>query len=92
MKLDYEVAAIQALKSIFPSCKISGCFYHFTQYLWKKIQELGLAVDYKNNEEVRRMCTSLALIPVDNVEDGWLCIKETAPQKIKLLTFLRLLC
>jgi hypothetical protein len=39
---DYELAAINAFKQVFPSVHVSGCFFHFSQSLWQKMQELGL--------------------------------------------------
>ncbi|CAM4871808.1 unnamed protein product [Rotaria socialis] len=66
---------------------ISGCFFHFSQSLWRKIQELGLTryVKYSNltasntilTEEKRKgsqwfLCAiGLALIPVHLVEKTW---------------------
>ena len=39
---DYESATINSLTAIFHSAHICGCFFHYAQSLWRKIQELGL--------------------------------------------------
>ena len=47
-----------------------GCFFHFTQSLHRKIQQLGLSVEYKNNEETRSLCQqlmALGLLPRDKM-------------------------
>ena len=46
--VDYEKAAIGALKNIFPNSKIKGCNFHFNQCIFRKIQEIGLRQDYFN--------------------------------------------
>lgn len=90
ISVDFEIAAIQALKCLFPDAKITGCNYHFNQSLWRKVQELGLVTDYNSSEDIRlhvRMCAALAHLPLDKVEDGWLCIQEDAPDSEKLHEF-----
>lgn len=90
VKIDFEMAAIAALRSIFPNIRVSGCNFHFNQCLWRKVQELGLTEEYKQNAEVRlhiRMCAALAYIPLTEVENGWLSIMEDAPTTSKLQQF-----
>ncbi|XP_071105145.1 uncharacterized protein [Haliotis cracherodii] len=48
-QVDFEVAAIRALRTEFQGSDIKGCFFHFTQAIWRKTQELGLAVGYRDN-------------------------------------------
>ncbi|CAK9296436.1 unnamed protein product [Gordionus sp. m RMFG-2023] len=38
----FEAAAISALKFVFPSMIIKGCFSHYSQALWRRCQSLGL--------------------------------------------------
>lgn len=35
--LDFEAASINALKCIFPECMVKGCFFHYTQCIWRKV-------------------------------------------------------
>ena len=51
--IDFEIAAIEALKSSFPNANIKGCFFRFAQANWRKIQSIGLAKGYLENTFVR---------------------------------------
>ena len=51
--IDFEFAAIEALKSSFPNANIKGCFLHFVQANWRKIQGVGLAEEYQQDSAVR---------------------------------------
>jgi hypothetical protein len=33
----------------FPNTRITGCFFHFSQILWRKIQKDGMCKAYKTN-------------------------------------------
>ncbi|CAF4487600.1 unnamed protein product [Rotaria sp. Silwood2] len=84
---DYELSAINSFKKVFPTIHVSGFFFHFSQSLWRKIQELGLTrfVKYSNlkvsntsiAEEKKKASTwflcaiGLALIPRNLVEKTW---------------------
>jgi len=39
--MDFERASINAIRSQFPRTRIVGCWFHSSQSLWQKIQELG---------------------------------------------------
>lgn len=41
---DFELAAIQAFEAVFPGINASGCFFHLTQSIWRKVQNEGLKV------------------------------------------------
>lgn len=47
--LDYEQAAINAVKKLFPQTTIKGGFFHFVQSVWRHIQDTGLFVKYREN-------------------------------------------
>ena len=40
--IDYEQAAIKAIKKNFPEVVINGCYFHFGQCLWRNLQSQGL--------------------------------------------------
>jgi len=88
--LDFEIATINALTTIFPKIKLRGCHFHFTQCLWRKIQDVGLASVYKQNEDIRmhvRKCGAMAYLPLDKIDDAWLIIQSNAPDDVKLSEF-----
>lgn len=37
---DFEMASINAFKEVFPNLKQKGCNFHFSQCIWRKIQEI----------------------------------------------------
>ena len=47
--LDFEKAAISAVKEVFPDCQVIGCYFHFIQALWKNIQNKGLTTEYRSD-------------------------------------------
>ena len=36
---DFAMGQINAIKSIFPECKIHSCFFHFSQAVWKNFKK-----------------------------------------------------
>lgn len=34
---DFEMAVMNAFKQFNPNAKVSGCFFHFTQNIWRKV-------------------------------------------------------
>ncbi|CAF4355042.1 unnamed protein product [Rotaria magnacalcarata] len=84
---DYELATINAFRTIVNGVQICGCFFHYAQSFWRKIQELGLIrlVNLSNarrssrfSNEARKdtkewflAAIGLALIPPNLVEKIW---------------------
>ncbi|XP_071093722.1 uncharacterized protein [Haliotis cracherodii] len=80
--VDFEVAAIRALQTEFQGSDIKGCFFHFTQAIWRKTQELGLAVGYRDNplvEQWIRQAFALPLLPLQQVQDAWIDSMNQSP-------------
>ncbi|KAH7714436.1 hypothetical protein AAVH_18213 [Aphelenchoides avenae] len=70
---DFELAAILAIKAVFPDSMIRLCLFHFAQAPWRNIQEHGLAVLYKAVKKARvllRRFGALATLPVEHVSKG----------------------
>ena len=49
-RLDY----VSVVNELYPGCQLSGCNFHFNQCLWRKPQNVGLCVQYDQNESVVR--------------------------------------
>lgn len=67
---DYELAAINAFTAEFPAALQRGCFFHFNQCIWRKLQELGLKARYENDEIFAlqtKMIPALAFVPTNDV-------------------------
>lgn len=84
---DFESAVMEAIKAVFPAAQFHGCFFHFSQSLWRKVQNLGLANDYSSSQEIRdcvRMCAALAFLKPTEVDQGWVIIHSDAVANEKL--------
>lgn len=62
--IDFELALIKAIEEGFEdSVSIHLCYYHLSQSVWRKVQNLGLASKYTKDKEFRcsvRMINALA--------------------------------
>lgn len=88
--IDFEKAAINGLRNVYPDVEIKGCNFHYNQAIWRKVQEIGLVAEYKNDTNIRqhiRMCAALAHLPPQYIDDGWLEIMETSPQTEQIVKF-----
>jgi hypothetical protein len=72
--MDFEQGAIIAFAEEFPGIVVKGCHFHFTQSIWRKIQEIGLVTVYKEDKVVRtwlQKFKSLAFVPIDLVQTAF---------------------
>lgn len=77
--IDFEQAAFNAISRIWPNAIVKGCFFHFGQAIWRRVNHLGLATLFNTNQQFRRcveLITSLALIPRHDIEIGWAFIRD----------------
>ena len=59
---DWEPAARNAFKQVYPHIKLYGCWFHFTQRIWLKSQKLGLSKSFRGNSEVTKYIKQLMAI------------------------------
>lgn len=74
--IDFETGLINALRQEFPGAQIRGCYFHFCQAIFRKVQALGLHVTYRENEEIRqqvRMLMAIAFLPDEMVQPVTIC-------------------
>ncbi|XP_068211682.1 uncharacterized protein [Palaemon carinicauda] len=90
--LDFEAAAISAVKQGFgDDIGIQGCYYHFTQSTWRKVQELGLTNRYREDAEFRLLCgklDGLAFLPPGDVREGMELLIASAPDDDEVMVLL----
>ena len=49
--VDFEQAAIKAFKEVFPGSQVTGCLFHLSQSINRKINEKGLSSQFRSDEE-----------------------------------------
>ena len=87
---DFEKAVRKALKFHFPGIKLKGCFFHFKQAIGRWIFKNGYKKTFMTNIAFKfwfRKLSSLAVIPLDQVQDAYDMIKKQA-DSIGLYLFL----
>jgi len=81
--IDVDLNIIHSIEGTFGrrGIAIKLSLYHYTNSIWYKVKCLGLLQnnDFNIQKTIRRMCL-LALVPVEQIEDTWIIIKEEAPQ------------
>ncbi|CAF3416117.1 unnamed protein product [Rotaria socialis] len=71
---DFESGLISAIANEFSAAVHNGCFFHYTQAIFRRIQALGLTTLYFQNSEIRSCCRklmALALLPIDKIESSF---------------------
>ena len=43
---DWEEGARNAIKIVYPSIALYGCWFHYNQAVWRKISKLGLVTEF----------------------------------------------
>ena len=64
---DFEFSLKIALETEILNAEICGCFFHFAQSLWRRVQKLSLAAAYRRHKRVQkvvRKVTAVAFLPV----------------------------
>lgn len=74
-KSDYEIAAMNAVKEVFPLVKVSGCYYHYQKAVWKKAKELKVN-ETSDHRNIIRRAAILPLLPSHFIAEGWQIISE----------------
>lgn len=77
---DFEKAIINSIKNKIQPERVIGCYFHYSQAIMKKINDVGLKSKYSTNPKFKiyvKMWMALAFLPQDQ-------IKPTAKELIQL--------
>ncbi|CAF4181989.1 unnamed protein product, partial [Rotaria sordida] len=83
---DFETSLIPAVSAEFHESAHKGCYFHFNQCMYRRIQLLGLATAYSQDESVRSCCRklmALPLLPIQEVETSFYNLGATADPAVK---------
>ncbi|XP_052762327.1 uncharacterized protein LOC128204972 [Mya arenaria] len=79
--LDFEAAAWQAVREVFPNTVVKGCSFHWSQRVYRKVSRLGLAPAYTQKGGVYhfvRKLLALPYLPAEHVRPAFLTLREQA--------------
>ena len=60
---DWEQAARNAFRRVYPGIRLDGCWFHYTQAIWRKTQKCGLASTSRGNSELGSFVKKIMAIP-----------------------------
>lgn len=85
--VDFERAAMNAFEAAFPAATVTGCYFHLTQSVIRKVNEIGMKVDYQNDDALRtfvRCLPALAFVPINDVVEAFDLLAENMVQHDKM--------
>ena len=84
--IDFESEMIAAVQEVLDNARIRGCLFHFSQALWRKMQDLGLTVRYKEDQTFNRLvlrAAALLLVPPNQVHHLWMmALNEAVDEEV----------
>ncbi|KAF0726458.1 MULE domain-containing protein [Aphis craccivora] len=80
---DFSTSKLLANFGVFDRfhAQIHGCFFHYTQAVYRKVVDVGLPNDYVSSEgdplikTIVRRISALPLVPIKQLDDLWLIIE-----------------
>ena len=90
----HVTAAWQAIRQVFPGRTIKGCVFHWSQAVWRKVQELGLAGSYRQRGGTHAFIgqlLALPFLPASHIEEVFqnLCSRCSGGPLLLLTDYIR---
>lgn len=85
---DFEQAILKSIKAEYPNAEIDGCLYHFSKNVYKKICDLGVVSNYRNNADFSilvKMVVALTFIPINDIDLAIELLSEYLPDELQPL-------
>lgn len=80
VKSDFEKALRNAVRTVWPKSKVSGCYFHFCQAVYRHMCKVGLQQAYFRNKKfklwLRHLMALPNLKPVD-IEEEWSVLSKS---------------
>jgi len=70
---DFEEAPVLAFRQLYGDVSVSGCWFHFSQAVIKRVQKLGLKDAYQSRDDIKdvvRCILGLPLLPASDIADA----------------------
>ena len=61
--MDYELASWKAFWEALPGVHLQGCYFHWSQCIWRKMQEVGLQAPYLSDNDLARFVRRIFVLP-----------------------------
>ena len=81
---DFETGLIAAVQTEFPNAIHWGCFFHFTQAIFRRIQNSGLQIPYRGDKNLRknfRKIMSVGLLPLGETRNAIVDLLDQEPTR-----------
>ena len=89
ISMDYEMAAIRAAQSAFPTAQIFGCFFHLAKNMQKHLATVPNALArYRTDANFALYCRTIiavAFAPPNEVELAMLALERNIPLSLTFL-------
>lgn len=90
---DFERGMINAFQREFPDSRHSGCFFHLSQNMWKRVQQHGLVPHFNSSGgalyEQYKMIQALAFLPPTAIPKGFEMLTKKLPEILSpIITYL----
>ena len=74
-------AAWQGIQQVFPGVAVKGCAFHWSQAVWRHVQEYGLVTTYRERQGAytyTRQLMALPFLPANHIRETFDALKTRA--------------